>query len=286
MNLYKINETLQHSYYQMPQELFCNEKYKKLSIEAKVIYAFLLNRMNLSRMNKWINDKGEIYLIYTRKEIQSKLNLSDKPVTRAFKELRESDLIKEEKQGFGKPNLIYIGKIEQEELQINDIDIDDYTENVLADNRIKEDYYIGENTIQKTENLRTNKKDNIKHKNNNIDVSQSERETKNLEDIKQKCELYLFKENQRNIIENTLDLMFYSNNLKIGQAVLPQEIVRSRMQLLNASIIFYAFDKLNYLKQDSQIYNSTNFMISCLYNAITEYYSDSDLQFRIDYGSG
>ncbi len=211
MNLYKINETLQHSYYQMPQELFCNEKYKKLSIEAKVIYAFLLNRMNLSRMNKWINDKGEIYLIYTRKEIQSKLNLSDKPVTRAFKELREAKLIKEEKQGFGKPNLIYIGKIEQEELQINDID----TENVLADNQIKEDYYIGENTIQETENLRVNKKDNKKHKNNNIDVSQSKRETKNLEDIKQKCELYLFKENQRNIIENALDIMFYSNNLKI-----------------------------------------------------------------------
>ncbi len=286
MNIYKINETLQHSYYQMPQELFCNEKYKKLSIEAKVIYAFLLNRMNLSRMNKWINDKGEIYLIYTRKEIQSKLNLSDKPVTRAFKELREANLIKEEKQGFGKPNLIYIGKIKQEELQINDIDIDDYTENVLADNRIKEDYCVGKITILETENLRANKKDNKKHKNNNIDVSQSERETKNLEDIKQKCELYLFKESQRNIIENTLDLMFYSNNLKIGQAVLPQEVVRSRMQLLNASIIFYAFDKLNYLKQDSKIHNSTNFMISCLYNAITEYYSDSDLQFRIDYGSG
>ena len=288
MNLYKINETLQHSYYQMPQELFCNEKYKKLSIEAKVIYAFLLNRMNLSRMNKWINDKGEIYLIYTRKEIQSKLNLSDKPVTRAFKELRETELIKEEKQGFGKPNLIYIGKIEHEELQINDINTDDYIEmdNLLTDNRIKEDYCVGKNTILETENLRANKKDNKKHKNNNIDVSQSEIETKNLEAIKQKCELYLFKESQRNIIENTLDLMFYSNNLKIGQAVLPQEVVRSRMQLLNASIIFYAFDKLNYLKQDSKIHNSTNFMISCLYNAITEYYSDSDLQFRIDYGNG
>lgn len=287
MNLYKINETLQPSYYQMPQELFNNEKYRKLSIEAKVIYAFLLNRMNLSRMNKWINDKGEIYLIYTRKEIQNKLNLSDKPVTRAFKELRETNLIKEEKQGFGKPNLIYIGKIEQEELQINDIDTEDCIEmdNLLTDNRIKEDYCVRKNTILETENLRANKKDNKKHKNNNIDVSQSERETKNLEDIKQKCELYLFRESQRNIIENTLDIMFYSNNLKIGQAVLPQKTVRSRMQLLNASIIFYAFDKLNYLKQDSQIYNSTNFMISCLYNAITEYYSDSDLQFRIDYRS-
>ena len=61
-------------------------------------------------------------MIYTRKEIQSKLNLSDKPVTRAFKELRETNLKKEERQGFGKPNLIYIGKVEHEELQNSNID--------------------------------------------------------------------------------------------------------------------------------------------------------------------
>ena len=90
----------------------------------------------------------------------------------------------------------------------------------------------------------------------------------------------------QNIIENTLDIMFYSKELKIGQAILPKENVRSRMQLLNASIIFYALDKLNYLKPDTQIYNSTNFIISCLYNAITEYYTDSDLQYKIDYGYG
>ena len=280
MELYKINETMQHTYYQMPQELFENEKYKYLSIEAKVIYSFLLNRMNLSRINHWINNCGEIYLIYTRKEIQCKLNLSDKPVTRAFKELRDTELIKEEKQGFGKPNLIYIGKIEHKDYGIEE------AEYKRLDNQTKEDYCIGENTTNETEDVRTNKQNNIKHKNNDTDISQSEVEKENLEQIKQKCELYLFSEKQRNIIENALDIMFYSSNLKIGQAVLPKENVRSRMQLLNASIIFYVFDKLNYLKSDTQIHNSTNFMISCLYNAITEYYSDSDLQYKIDYGSG
>ena len=147
MKLYKINETLQHSYYQMPQELFCNEKYKKLSIEAKVIYAFLLNRMNLSRINKWINDSGEIYLIYTRKEIQNKLNLSDKPVTRAFKELREIDLIKEEKQGFGKPNLIYVGKIEHDK-------------NLIKVIRKIYESRIVKSTTHDTENLRPNYNNN------------------------------------------------------------------------------------------------------------------------------
>ena len=288
MKLYKINETLENSYYQMPQELFDNESYKYLSIEAKVIYSFLLNRMNLSKMNHWVNTRGEIYLIYTRKEIQSKLNLSDKPITRAFKELRETNLIKEEKQGFGKPNLIYIGKIEHTELQKEHISTENYIEadNEQADNRTKEDSHMRGNTINDTEVLRANKKDNIKHKNSNIDVSQSKTDKENLECIKQNCELYLFDERQRNIIENALDIMFYSKELKIGQAVLPRENVRSRMQILNASIIFYALDKLNNLKPDTQIYNSTNFMISCLYNAITEYYSDSDLQFKIDYEGG
>ena len=289
MKIYKINETLEYSFYQMPQELFDNEKYKKLSLEAKVIYSFLLNRMKLSKINHWINNQGEIYLIYTRKEIQNKLNLSDKPVTRAFKELRNANLIKEEKQGFGKPNLIYIGKIEHEEIETNDI-ISDYnmetdSEYIRLDNQRRRDYFEGEHPISNTENLRINNKYIIKQKNNNIDVSQSDIEKENLEYIKQKCELYLFDEKQRNIIENVLDIMFYSKELKIGQAILPKENVRSRMQLLNASIIFYALDKLNYLKPDTQIYSSTNFIISCLYNAITEYYSDSHLQFKIDYGS-
>ena len=160
------------------------------------------------------------------------------------------------------------------------------SEYIRLDNQTKRDYFEGKNPINNTENLRINNKYIIKQKNKNIDVSQSNVEKENLEYIKQKCELYLFDERQRKIIENALDIMFYSKELKIGQAILPKENIRSRMQSLNASIIFYAFDKLDYLKPDTQIHNSTNFMISCLYNAITEYYSDSDLQFKIDYGSG
>ncbi len=34
--------------------------------------------------------------------------------------------IKEERQGFGKPNLIYIGKIEHDEIQIEHIKTEDY----------------------------------------------------------------------------------------------------------------------------------------------------------------
>lgn len=32
--------------------------------------------------------------------------------------------------------------------------------------------------------------------------------------------------------------------------------------------------------EENNVENSTNFLISCLYNAITEYYSDSELMFK------
>lgn len=109
---------------------------------------------------------------------------------------------------------------------------------IRLDNQTKEDCHIEENTINDTENLLTNKKKIIKQNNNENNVSQSETEREKLKYIKQKCELYLFEPKQRNIIENALDIMFYSKELKTGQAILPMENVRSRMQLLNASYYF------------------------------------------------
>lgn len=46
-NFYKINESLENSFYQIPEELFRNPLYnEKLGIEAKVLYGFLLRLDN------------------------------------------------------------------------------------------------------------------------------------------------------------------------------------------------------------------------------------------------
>lgn len=108
---YKLNESLENSYYQIPQELFDNPLYQGLSLESKVLYGFLLSRMRLSAKNGWIDDEGYIFLIYKRVDVQKRLNLSDKTVTKAFKQLAEANLIQEKVQGMNRPNLIYIGKI-------------------------------------------------------------------------------------------------------------------------------------------------------------------------------
>ena len=47
--------------------------------------------------------------------------MSDKTATKAFKQLTDTNLIAEKRQGLGKPNLIYVGKIQHEEI-IDDIE--------------------------------------------------------------------------------------------------------------------------------------------------------------------
>lgn len=80
-NFYKVNETLNHKYYQIPQELFINPLYKNaLNSDSKLLYGFLLDRLFLSIKNNWHDENGNVYLIFTRKEVQEKLNLSDKTV--------------------------------------------------------------------------------------------------------------------------------------------------------------------------------------------------------------
>ena len=112
-NFYKINEVQQHKYYQVPKELFTNPKYKNtLNNDAKMLYSILLDRMELSRTNGWVEDDGTIYLIFKREELSDILGLCETTVWRAMKQLKAVGLIGEKRQGLTKPNLIYIGKID------------------------------------------------------------------------------------------------------------------------------------------------------------------------------
>ena len=138
---YKINEYLENVFYQIPKELFVNPYYKNLNSDSKLLYSLLLDRLSVSMKNEWIDEEGNIFLIFSRKEAQEKLNLSDKTVTKAFRQLTDVKLIYEKKQGFKKNNIIYVGKI-------NHIS----TANIMS--RKNYDSRNGKTTSQESENLR------------------------------------------------------------------------------------------------------------------------------------
>ncbi len=111
-NAYTVNEENSHRFYQLPKELFVNEKYKTLNSDAKLLYALLLDRKELSRKNKWVDEYGQVYLLYTRDNLCEMLGVSRPTVTRAFKQLSSVGLIIEERQGLTKPNKIFVCKLE------------------------------------------------------------------------------------------------------------------------------------------------------------------------------
>ena len=71
--LMKLTDVISFYHLQMPRWLFCDARYKTLSLEAKVAYTFLLNRFQLSRMNGWVNDAGEVYIVFTREELSREM---------------------------------------------------------------------------------------------------------------------------------------------------------------------------------------------------------------------
>lgn len=114
MEFYKINEVINYKFMQLPKIFFIDNKYKKLSITAKVIYSLLLDRMHLSEKNNWVNKNNEIYLVFSREALSVILNISKPTITTYMKELKKFNLIKEERLGRGRMNLIYIAKVEYE----------------------------------------------------------------------------------------------------------------------------------------------------------------------------
>ena len=100
---------------QMPRWLFTDPRYIGLSLEAKVTYTFLLNRFQLSRLNGWLNDDGEVFIIYTRRSLSSEMQVSYHKIIEAMKELSSAGLIWERRCGRGDANQIYLALVEHRE---------------------------------------------------------------------------------------------------------------------------------------------------------------------------
>ena len=99
----------QFSFYRVPKVLFTREQFKQLSAEAKILYGIMLDKLDLSVKNKWVDEKGRVYIIYTIEQIMADMNCADQKATKLLDELeKKCGLIERKRQGLGKPNLIFV----------------------------------------------------------------------------------------------------------------------------------------------------------------------------------
>lgn len=261
IDYYKNNEILENSYYKIPQELFINKLYKeKLNSDSKILYAFLLDRLSLSQKNHWFDELNRVYLIFTREEVQDKLCLSEKTVTKAFKQLTDTNLIAEKRQGLGKPNLIYVGKIQHEEI-ITNIE----QENLQVLNSKNYGSREVKNTILDAEKFPTINPYNIKTNTTNTDSinPQSNEESISLNDVKEKCKLNDFSKEEQTMLEDVIERLYYADTLKVGSVIITNSKILSKLALINKNNLIQLLD---IAKSSNNIKNITNYLMICLYN--------------------
>ena len=104
---YTLENVVNSRFYQMPKFLF-DEEFMKMGNDAKILYTLLRDRHDLSISNNWINENNEVFLLFSRKNMQKMLGRSDKTTKKAFDELLSYDLVDEERLGQGKSNRIYL----------------------------------------------------------------------------------------------------------------------------------------------------------------------------------
>ena len=60
---FNIKDIDKERYIAIPMALFTQENYAGLDNTARLIYDFLKSRLNLSRINKWFDESGDIFLL-------------------------------------------------------------------------------------------------------------------------------------------------------------------------------------------------------------------------------
>ena len=99
----------QFTFYRIPKALFTEERFRTVTIGAKVLYGLLLDRMCLSARNGWLDDQGRVYIIFTLREVMSALGCAVQKAAKLLAELeKKAGLIERKRQGLGKPGLIYV----------------------------------------------------------------------------------------------------------------------------------------------------------------------------------
>ena len=99
----------QFAFYRIPKVFFTEPLLCGISIEAKLLYGLMLDRLSLSTRNDWVDADGRVYIYYTVENVMEDLNCGNKKAVKLLNELdSEYGLIERKRQGLGKPTKIYV----------------------------------------------------------------------------------------------------------------------------------------------------------------------------------
>ena len=107
----------QNAFIRMPKSLIYGDKYRFLSVHAKLLYVLMADRASLSLSNEWRDRNGRVFIYFTIREICETLQCAHDKACRILIELEDFGLIERQKQGQGNPTMIYVLPVETSEKQ-------------------------------------------------------------------------------------------------------------------------------------------------------------------------
>lgn len=300
-------ESEQFAFYRIPKVLFTDEYFRNLSSDAKVLYGLMLDRMALSIRHQWFDEEGKVYIIFTVEQVIQYMNCGR---DKAMKTLAELDtkkgigLIERVKQGFGKPDIIYVKNFILRTSK--DVKNNDESEESIHQNREVEEVDLSESE-KSTYRGRKNrlqgvgKTDPNNTNYNYTDISNTDRSNTDLINLSDSSEqqsmdlmeeMELFQMNtalvKRNIEYDCLvqrcrlgeqqqldeivaliveTISIERENITISGVKYPYQFVKSRLLLLEESHIEYVLDCLH--ENAREVKNIKAYLLTCLMNSIT-----------------
>ena len=88
------NEAESYTFYRVPKVLFTEKLFCHLSTDAKLLYGLLLDRMQLSLKNGWLDAEGKVFIYFTVENIMGALDCGNKKAGGLLAEL-------DDKRGIG-----------------------------------------------------------------------------------------------------------------------------------------------------------------------------------------
>lgn len=262
-----------------------SDLFQKMSGDAKLLYAVLLDRMSLSIKNGWQDKHGNAYIICTIEEVMDSIHCARQKAVKLLDELEhEFQLIERRRQGLCKPNLLYVKDLYAGLSQSNYWKYENHTSGGMKNELPGVPKSNGSNTekINKTDNSETDL----------IYPAELQEEEQYRRYFKEALELEILEQGypaDKAVLYEILELLVETVTsrkkfLRICGEEKPKEVVKSRLMKLDSSHIQYILECLK--ENSTQIRNIKQYLLATLYNApvtVDSYYS---AQVRHEFGWG
>lgn len=289
------NESEQFQFYRIPKLLFTDQRYKSVSVEAKVLYGLLLDRMGLSFRNSWLDSDGKVYIYFTLEDAMAYLGFGKDKLVKLFKELDRNGgigLIERKKQGQGKPTKIYVKNFvlspdpaqtseKPKSAPPGDGQTSEKPKSGLLEGRTQDFGISDPNNTDRNNTDMSDTDSSIYPPSPPSDkVSHNVRQRTRMDEIRAYREI--IKENidydllvsehpfEEELISGYLELIVEAcctqrDYVRVNQEDMPRDLVRSRMLKLTKEHIAYVMDSLR--TNTTHVGNIKAYTLSALYNA-------------------